>query len=396
MGALFVDLMLFALAGLLAVPAATLLIQALSAVLLPDKGRLPTGARTQVAVLVPAHDECSTIGDTVSGAKQQLRAQDRIIVIADNCSDDTASIARAAGAEVVVRNDIERRGKGFALDAGIRHLAATMIPDAVIILDADCSLGPRAVELLACASSEHDAPVQCLNLMKKSAPDTTGTNLAEFAWRIKNDLRPTGFARLGLPCQLMGTGMALPWRLVSGKNLGTGHITEDLVFGLSLALDGHPPVFCRSAIVMSDFPVRMEAKEQQKARWVHGYLTVLRQDLLRLIRAAIVKRDFSLFATACDLTILPLAALASISLGLTTVAAVWFIWSGSNGPLIVVIIDFGAFVASAALAWYYCGRDLIGVRELADVPRHMLLVVKIVFRFLRGRRSSWVRAERSK
>ena len=129
---------------------------------------------------------------------------------------------------------------GFALAAGLRHLVGAP-PEVVIFIDADCRLSPGGVEALSRACASRGTPVQCLYLMVAGTAKTAQSGLAEFAWRIKNDLRPTGYAHLGLPCQLLGTGMALPWRLIDPQTFATGHETEDLMIGLECAMNGVPP-----------------------------------------------------------------------------------------------------------------------------------------------------------
>src|SRR5580704_2288892 len=85
-----------------------------------------TSAETdaRVAVLVPAHNESRGLLPTLEDIKRQLRPGDRVLVVADNCTDDTAAVAAAAGAEVIERHDPTRRGKGYALDFGIQHLSS--------------------------------------------------------------------------------------------------------------------------------------------------------------------------------------------------------------------------------------------------------------------------------
>ena len=78
----------------------------------------------RVAVLVPAHNESVNVLPTIACLRRQLGARDRLLVIADNCQDDTAELARAAGAEVVERQHAELRGKGYALAFGVDHLRA--------------------------------------------------------------------------------------------------------------------------------------------------------------------------------------------------------------------------------------------------------------------------------
>src|SRR5262245_4757922 len=119
-------LILAALAGLLGVPVAVLLVEVIAALKAPRLEPFEVqelNSEKRVAVIVPAHNESLGLVPTLQDIKSQLRAGDRLIVIADNCTDDTAAVAAEAGAEVVVRDDRERVGKGFAMGRGINHLA---------------------------------------------------------------------------------------------------------------------------------------------------------------------------------------------------------------------------------------------------------------------------------
>jgi len=139
------------------------------------------------------------------GIKAQLRDGDRLVVVADNCSDRTGEIAEATGAEVVYRSDLTQRGKSFALDFGLRHLEMDP-PDIVIIIDADCGLSEGVLDQLAVVSAALDRPVQAsyeMDLPGGTVPRSM--RVAAFAWRIRNFVRPLGLQKLGLSCQLMGT-----------------------------------------------------------------------------------------------------------------------------------------------------------------------------------------------
>src|SRR6476469_7481059 len=100
------DLLLLLPAALLLMPLAVLTVECLAA-LLPGRrtAYTPAGARPLCVVLVPAHDEESGLPPTLAGLRSQLRPGDRLLVVADNCTDRTAAVARAAGAEVVERHD---------------------------------------------------------------------------------------------------------------------------------------------------------------------------------------------------------------------------------------------------------------------------------------------------
>jgi len=146
--------------------------------------------------LIPAHDEEKGILATLNDIKPQLRPNDRLLVVADNCTDDTAAIAASGGAEVTVRSDPSKIGKGYALDWGINYLASNP-PDIVIMIDADCRAAERVIDSLASVCEQKQRPVQSLYLMASPEGSRINHQVAEFAWRVKNWVRPLGLGALG-------------------------------------------------------------------------------------------------------------------------------------------------------------------------------------------------------
>jgi cellulose synthase/poly-beta-1,6-N-acetylglucosamine synthase-like glycosyltransferase len=386
-------------AGAITAPLLTLLIQACAALFLREReSQSPVeGTRPRTAIVIPAHNEESSIVQTIHSVKAQMLHTDRLVVVADNCSDRTETLANQAGAEVAIRRDEGRRGKGYALDAGLRHLAQTQVPDIVAIIDADCVLGsPDSLGNLARFCASRNAPIQARCLVMRSSPDDRTARIAEFAWQVKAILRPTGYMRLGLPCPLMGTGMAFPWALISRYNLAIGHITEDAVLGLEMILDGHPPWFCSTASVISTFPASEEGRERQRKRWIHGYLSVAQVYLPRLLRRSLRHRELSSVAMAADLAVPPLGLLAVLWVLAISMSCLWYLVSGSYVPLLLSMFNGMLLAVFAMLAWLSCGRNLIGVRELAIIPRYIGAVVRIFWHYAVGDRSGWTRADRSK
>ena len=247
MGHMFTIAFVF-MAVFVAIPVLILLIETLAATVIPsrhnaidDRG---VARRDRIAVLVPAHNESTGLLPTLTDIQKQLRPSDRLLVVADNCTDDTAIIASSCGAEVAERNDLSRQGKGYALHFGLQRLSEDP-PAIVIMLDADSRLEVNALNELALKCAATGRPVQSLYLMTTPHETKVNYQVAEFAWRVKNWLRPTGLLALGLPCQLMGAGMAFPWPLISGVDLASGWIVEDLKLGVDLAAMGHPALFSR-------------------------------------------------------------------------------------------------------------------------------------------------------
>lgn len=351
-------------------------------------------SRGRVAVLVPAHNESSGVLPTIADIRAQLRAGDRLLVVADNCTDDTAAVARGAGAEVVERANRTKIGKGYALDFGLRHLAAEP-PDTVIIVDADCRLGPGTVDLLARASGTTNRPVQSLDLMTAPAHAAVNHKVAEFAWRVKNWVRPLGMQALGLPCQLMGTGMAFPWPLVRSAELASGRIVEDLKLGLDLAALGAPPLFCPSALVTSAFPLSEKGATSQRERWESGHLSMIFSAAPRLVLNALRQGNVPLLALALDMAVPPLTLLALLIVSCALLSGVAFALGGSTSVFVASSCLLLAFASAVFAAWLRYGRDVLPAAAATLLVPYVLKKV-LLYAGLAMRRGAlqWKRTDR--
>ena len=353
------------------------------------------GERKRVAVLVPAHNESKGLLPTIKDVKQQLKPGDRLVVVADNCSDDTAQVAAGAGAEVTKRNDPTRVGKGYALDWGLRFFDRNP-PDIVIIVDADCRLSPGSIDQLAMRAAQSNRPIQALYLM--APPETAAVNLrvATFAWRVKNWARPLGLKALDLPCQLMGTGMAFPWQLIRSAELSSGAIVEDLQLGLDLAAEGHAPMFCASAVVSSTFPQTAAGAKAQRQRWEHGHIGLILTRALPLIFRGLTTARGAAVALALDLFVPPLSLLIAL---LTVIAfASWLLMlaNGSRLALLISVNGLGLVGLATVLAWRKYARDILPLRAIGLIPLYVFAKLRLYSGALLGRKvSRWVRADRA-
>ena len=350
-------------------------------------------ARGSVTILVPAHNEEDGIAQTLATLLPQLAAGDRVLVVADNCSDATAERARAAGAEVVERFHASDRGKGFALAFGVDHLRADP-PAAVLIVDADCELAPGSLELLAAELERTRRPVQALYLMTAPADARLARRLAQFAWRVRNWARPAGWHRLGLPCQLMGTGMAFTWDMLRDAPLANASIVEDMKLGIELAKSGQAPVFCERALVTSRFPDSAAASTTQRTRWEHGHLEMILREVPAMLARAVARGDGRLLGLALDLAVPPLALLAGLlALDALLALAAWFCGAGV-GPVVVAGLLLALFLLSVLAAWFVRGRDLVRFTELMSVPWYIAAKLPVYLRFIVRRQRAWVRTDR--
>ncbi len=364
---------------------------------LPLFGRKPAAiaasARPSIAVLVPAHNESIGILPTLQAIQAQLQPGDRLLVVADNCTDDTAELAASAGAEVIERHDSARRGKGYALDYGVRYLEFSP-PDVLIIVDADCMVHGDSLQLLASQCLQTNSPAQAMYLMQSPAGAGLKTRVAEFAWAVKNRARPLAYQRCGLPCQLMGTGMAFPWALIQAAELASGHIVEDLKLGLDFAAADHAPQLCSEALVTSVFPANTDGAQSQRTRWEHGHLGMILTDGPRYLASALRTLNGRLLALVLDMCVPPLALLTLLVVLLALLASFLAWVSGAVWPWGLAILNLLLLGIAVLLAWLVHGRHILSFRHLAYAPFYALAKVPLYLRFIFKRQVDWVRSRR--
>jgi cellulose synthase/poly-beta-1,6-N-acetylglucosamine synthase-like glycosyltransferase len=394
---LVVEVVLWFSVTALLVPLAVLVLECLAA-LLPVRRRAvgSVSPRPPCAVLVPAHDEEAGIAATLTSIQRQLLPHDRLIVVADNCSDRTATVARALGATAIERHDLERRGKGYALDCGIRYLEPDP-PAAVICVDADCVTHAGLIDALASGVAAEKRPLQAVYLMVPPAGrHSAKEKISAFAFLVKNLVRPLGLFHLGLPCLLTGTGIGLPWRLAREAKLASPNIVEDMQLGIDLALGGHFPSLCPSALVLSQLPASPEARVRQRVRWEHGHLQTIGRQLPRLLWAGLVRRQPRLWALALELSVPPLSMLSLVWLAAAAASLAWGAHTGRFGPLIALLAGQAALFFALGACWAKLGRPYCPISTLLAAPSYVLWKVPIYLALFYRPQATWVRAGRSK
>jgi cellulose synthase/poly-beta-1,6-N-acetylglucosamine synthase-like glycosyltransferase len=389
------DTLLLATAVVLLIPLTVLTLECLAALLPVRRTPFdPAAPRPACAVLMPAHDEEAGIADTIARLRPRLGPADRLLVVADNCTDRTAELARAAGAEVLERADAARRGKGFALDFGLRHLSRNP-PAVVAILDADCELPGDSLERLARAAALFCRPAVAVNLMNPPPDARPQQRVSAFAFQLKNEVRSRGLARLGLPCGLTGTGVAFPWAVLAPVRLASGNVTEDIQLGVELALAGRPARFCPEARVESAPPPTAQGARAQRRRWEHGHLRTLQTQSPRLMFAAVRRGRIDLAALAFDLSVPPLSLLAALWLAAVGLALAWRLaFDGSGWPAVLLLAGGSAAGLAVFAAWAKFGRERLPPRALLAAPAYALAKLPMYLAFLVSPQRQWVRAER--
>ncbi|MBR0993737.1 glycosyltransferase [Bradyrhizobium japonicum] len=387
---------LVALIALALIPTLVLFVEVLAA--LGARSEYETGNGTTagpVAVVVPAHNEGRGIIPTLEDVIPQLRRRDRLIVVADNCTDDTAAVSGAHGAEVLPRDEPDRRGKGYAMAWAIAHLKQNP-PEFVLFVDADCRLQPDFLAKTLGYSVETGGPVQALYLMTGVEGVQVDQRVAEFAWRLKNWVRPLGLRCLGRPVQLMGTGMIFPWEVINSAPLASGNIVEDLKLGLDLALSGTPARFLSAVRVTSEFAATERGVESQRRRWIEGHLAMIGSYVPRLLAASIARRNPDALVLALDLVVPPLSLLVAIALGVAALGGTYTLLIGALLPAVLALLNLSLLASALALAWFRFGRDILPASRIPSVAGQVLHRFRLLRHLVRRGSSGWVRTDRHK
>lgn len=348
----------------------------------------------RVAVLIPAHNEALTIAKTLTTILPQLTPEDRLIVVADNCTDDTAAIARKHNTIVLERTDPVKLGKGYALDYGIQFLKSDP-PSTVVFIDADCIVEPQTVKQLAELAEEYHRPIQATYLQDRPQNPSPKDTISALAILVKNFVRLQGLANLKLPCLLYGTGMAFPWSVISQVSLANGNIVEDMQLAIDLAIAGYPPMYCPSARVTAILPQEQQAMKTQRTRWEHGHLHTLITQVPRLVKAAIAQRSWELLILALDLGVPPLSLLVMVW-GATTVSAILLgIIAGLWLPALVLGLTGLLIFTSILGSWMKFGRGIPG-SVLLTIPLYILWKIPLYIAFLFKPQTEWIKTKRDK
>jgi exopolysaccharide biosynthesis WecB/TagA/CpsF family protein len=362
--------------------------------------RIPDGRQSShlLTVLVPAHDEELLIARCVGSLLDQTYPRDlyQVVVIADNCSDDTAARAAASGAKVMVREQPDARGKGQALRWAMDQvLAASPAPDAVVIVDAD-SIADRG--LLAALEREltaGHAAVQA-DYTVLANPGSPRSELVAAGFLLFHRVRLSGRAALGMPASLVGNGMLFSRELLEAHPWDAFTGVEDLEYTIRLRLAGIRPRFAADAVVSGPMPVSHAGADRQRLRWEGGRFNVVRARLWPLVAASVTHRDPRLLDAAVDLATPPLgllcmAVLAGATISVAAVIAglvpVWVL-----APWVIALAAMPAFVLIGLLA---AGAPSSTFSALLGVPGFLGWKVLTYLRLLRGFDASrWDRSDR--
>jgi hypothetical protein len=357
----------------------------------PRGAGCPPGGRTRFAILVPAHDEEVLLPALLRSVADLDYPRERreVVVVADNCSDRTAQIARAAGATVIERDDPARLGKGHALEWAFAQLSSRTDLDSIVVVDADCEV---SANLLAAADQRLRAGARALQVddVVSNVHESSSSALRFAAFALINSVRPLGKNALGFSCGLLGTGMVFSMELLHQHPWRASSMAEDAEYHLQLVSAGERVQFVPEARVSSSMPASLKAARDQNMRWEGGKWDLIRRWSPRLLMQAAIGRDTECAGAALDLLIPPqsllFAANASVlAAAITRRAGLRLAMANLLGQAVYVL--GGLLLVRAPVAAY---------RALLTAPTLALWKLGLYARLVaRPGATGWIRTERS-
>ena len=359
-------------------------------------GRVPMKREIKFDVIVPAHNESTVITHTVASLKKIDWPAEchRIVVVADNCTDDTADLARKSGAEVLERHDTSLRGKGYALNFAFKDSAARNWADAVVVIDADAEVSSNLLSAIAARLEQGAQAVQVhYGILNPSA--TWRTRLITIAKSAFHSVRSRARERLGLSCGIRGNGWCVTHALLRKVPYQAFSLTEDVEYGIELGVAGYRVHYAEDAHSDAEMVSGEQAARKQRQRWEDGRFQLIRNKTLPLLIQAVKQPSRVCLDLALDLMVLPLSYVVinvALLIGLAALA-MWFdhhfiVWMWAGVACVV------ALALHVLRGWQLSGTGMQGLLDFAHATGFLLW--KLVLMLSRRESKEWVKTEREK
>lgn len=350
-------------------------------------------------IVVPAHNEAVGIGSTVESLLAVDWPRDKfvVVVVADNCVDNTADVARAAGATVLERHNQSLRGKGYALELAFETILKDSDADAVVVVDADTIVSPNLLAAFA-TRIEQGALAMQAEYGVRNVHASWRTELMTLALAMFHALRNNARERLTLSAGLRGNGMCFTRACLERFPHKAFGLVEDVEHGLALGRGGVRIVAVVDAFVLGEMVSGGKDSESQRRRWEDGRAKLKRDVLPGVVRDGVRTRSLLLLDLAIDLLIPPLSSIGLLVVAVLAVDAARTglgLWLGVGFDALAVVAVLPALLLSL---YVLRGMQLsgLGVGAVVVVLKAPAYVLWKVWLKLKGtpKADGWVRTAR--
>ena len=249
-----------------------------SLVKLKDK-KLITNKKHKFMAIIPAHNEETVVSNLIESLKHQTYDKNLydIYVIADNCTDNTAKVAREAGAIVLERYDPEHKTKGYALQWFLKQkIKENADYDAFFVFDADNIVDKNFIINMNKKLCQGEEVVQGYRDIKNPTDNWITAGYALFYWTMHR-LYHLARYNVGLSPLLNGTGFMVKFDVVKPNGWETETLTEDIEFSLKSIIQGRKLGWATDAIVYDEQPTSFKQSWSQRSRWTVGHMQCVKR-----------------------------------------------------------------------------------------------------------------------
>lgn len=255
----------------------------------PVKKKKITKKKHRFMAVISARNEENVIANLIESLKNQSYPKDKldIYVIADNCTDNTAGVARDAGAIVYERFNEFKRSKGYALE-WFFDIVLEEFPDkydAFCVFDADNVVSPNFISKMNEKLCEGETVVQGYRDIKNPDETWVSANYAIFYWTMDRCYNYTR-DKLGLSSLINGTGFMIAMSVL--KEDGGWHtntLTEDTETSMNVIAKGKKVAWANEAIVYDEQPTDFVVAWNQRLRWGVGTAQCLKVCLPKMLKS---------------------------------------------------------------------------------------------------------------
>ncbi len=307
------------------------------------------------AVLISARNEELVIGNLLDS----ISAQDypsslvRVFVVADNCTDKTAKVARAHGAIVYERFNDKLVGKGYALDGLLDRIGEEYgdVFDAYMVFDADNLLSEDYISRMNETFSDGYRIITSYRNSKNYGDNWISAGYALWFLREAKYLNNARYL-LGTSCAVSGTGFMFSREILKSCGGWPFHLlVEDIEFTIHNIVSGEKVGYCPRAVLYDEQPTKFSQSWKQRMRWARGYIQILRKYGGRLLHGIFAKRSFSCFDMTMNIA--PAVILSFLGIIINVGAAVYSVLNG--GGTDVLLQSFGQLILNTCLMMFIIG-----------------------------------------
>ncbi len=255
-----------------------LVVSVCSLVKLKDKPIIEEKQNRFMAI-IPAHNEAAVVANLIESLKNQDYPKELydIYVIADNCTDNTAKIAKDAGAIVYERFDEQKKTKGYALQWFLDKKIKENAPyDAFCVFDADNIADVNFLKAMNKKLCQGENVVQGYRDIKNPSDNWITAGYAIFYWTMNRFYHLARY-NLGLSPLLNGTGFMVRFDIIKPTGWNTKTLTEDIEFSLKNIIEGRKLGWATDAIVYDEQPTDFKQSWSQRSRWTVGHIQCMKE-----------------------------------------------------------------------------------------------------------------------